>query len=290
MIDIYINSYYNNIGDNMIVNTIEVLKNAKENSYAIPHFNINNLEWTRFILEECNKNNSPVILGVTESSIKYMGGYKLVVDIIKDLVDSLDIKIPVVIHLDHGSSFLTCKQAIDSGFTSVMIDASNYSFLENVSITKQVVEYAHLKNVSVEAEIGSLSNQTIYTDTSELKEFINLTNIDSVAPAVGNKHGIYKDEINIDINKIKEMSEFNIPLVLHGGSGIPNEIIKEIIKNGICKINFNTDLQIAWSSEIRNYLKDNKEYDPRKIIKSGEEAMKKVITDKIKLLGSNNRR
>jgi fructose-bisphosphate aldolase class II len=274
----------------MIINTSKILEFARENKYAIPHFNINNLEWTRFILEECNKNNSPVILGVTESSIEYMGGYKVVVDIINDLINSLDIKIPVVIHLDHGSSFTSCKNAIDSGFTSVMIDASKYPFLENVEITKKVVEYAHLKNVTVEAELGILSNELNYTDVQELKEFINLTNIDSVAPSIGNAHGIYHGPINIDINRIKEMSKFNIPLVLHGGSGIPNEIIKETIKNGICKINFNTDLQIAWSNELRNYLKNNSEYDPRKIIKSGEEAMKKIISEKIELLESNNRR
>jgi ketose-bisphosphate aldolase len=171
-----------------------------------------------------------------------------------------------------------------------MIDASKYPFLENVEITKKVVEYAHLKNVTVEAELGILSNELNYTDVQELKEFINLTNIDSVAPSIGNAHGIYHGPINIDINRIKEMSKFNIPLVLHGGSGIPNEIIKETIKNGICKINFNTDLQIAWSNELRNYLKNNSEYDPRKIIKSGEEAMKKIISEKIELLGSNNRR
>lgn len=281
----------------MIVNSKEILKRAKENKYAIPHFNINNLEWTRFILEECEENNSPVILGVSEGAIKYMGGYQVVSDMVRDLVTSLNIKIPVVIHLDHGSSVESCKKAIDAGFTSVMIDASKYSLEENINMTKEVVCYAKNKKVTVEAEIGhiggeedGIADELAYAKVEDAIE-LSKTEIDTIAPALGSVHGIYKGEPKLDFARMEEISKLtNLPMVLHGGSGIDDEKIKKAIKSGIAKININTELQQAWSIGIRKFLEENKNiYDPRKIIKSGEEAMKKAIKEKIILLNSQNK-
>ena len=282
----------------MITNTKEMLEKAKENKYAVPHFNINNLEWTRYILEECEEQKTPVIIGVSEGALKYMGGYHTVVGIVKNLVYDLNITIPVAIHLDHGSSIDVCKNCINAGFTSVMIDASKYDLETNIKMVKEVVEYAHLRNVTVEAEIGhvggeedGISADIAYANIDDAIKLVKETGIDNLAPAVGSAHGIYKGipKINYElINTIKNRTE--LPLVLHGGSGIPDDIIKESIKNGICKLNINTDLQIVWSKEVRKFLQDNETvYDPRKIIKIGETAMKKVIKEKIELLGSNNR-
>ena len=273
----------------MIINSREILKNANKNKIAIPHFNINNLEWTRYILEECNNENCPVILGVSEGAIKYMGGTKTVVNLVKSLDEELNIKVPVIIHLDHGSNVEICKKAIDAGFTSVMIDASKYSLEENIKITKEVVEYAKKYDVSVEAELGHIGEDKVYTNVDEAKLFVEQTGIDSLAPAIGTVHGIYKDKPNLDIELCNRLNnELNIPLVLHGGSGLNDETLKEVIKAGINKININTELQIVWSNAVRRYLNDDETvYDPRKIISSGEEEMKKTIKHKIDILSSN---
>lgn len=276
----------------MIVNSKDILLKAKKDKYAIPHFNTNNLEWTRFILEECNEMNIPVIIGVSESSIKYMGGYKVVVDLIKDLDEALKIKIPVVIHLDHGSSFESVKKAIDNGFTSVMIDASRNNLDDNINITKKVVEYAKKFDVTVEAEIGiiggkeeSIEKNTIYTKVEEVMKFVKETNIDSLAPSIGNAHGIYKEKPNLNFELIKEINKLvNIPLVLHGASGISDEEIKKCISAGITKVNINTDLNLAWYNSVKKFINNNDVYDVRKIILSGEDALKQCIKHKIIVL------
>ena len=279
----------------MLVNTKELLQKAKEEKYAIPQFNINNLEWTKYILEECNNNNSPVILGVSEGAIKYMGGYNVVSSLVNSLLTDLNITIPVVLHLDHGTSFESCKKAVDAGFSSVMIDASEYDIDKNIEITKQVVDYAHKNNVSVEAEIGIISkNDDINNNYATVEDCIKLyknTNIDSIAPSVGTMHGLYKEKPNINYERIKEISNtINIPLVLHGGTGIPDEDIKKCIENGITKVNINTELQVEWSNAVKDYIKNNNDvYDPRKIISSGEENIKKVIKDKLHILKSINK-
>ena len=272
----------------MIVNSHDILINAKNKKIAIPHFNINNLEWTRYILEECNNNNCPVILGVSEGAIKYMGGTKTVVSIVKSLDKELNIKVPVVIHLDHGSSVEICKKAIDDGFTSVMIDASLYDIEENIKMTKEVVEYANRHSVTVEAELGHIGD-TNYTNVDEAIRFVKETNIDSLAPAIGTVHGIYKSKPNLDIDLCNRLNkEISVPLVLHGGSGLDDSTLKKVINAGISKVNINTELQMVWSDSVRKYLKENNEvYDPRKIISSGEEAIKKVIKNKISILSSN---
>ena len=203
----------------MLVNMCEMLNNAKDEKYAVPHFNINNLEWTRFILEKCDELNSPVILGVSEGAMKYMGGFKTIKDMVVDLIDYLNISVPVALHLDHGSSFEVCKCAIDSGFTSVMIDASKYSIDKNIEITKQVVDYAKSKNVSVEAEIGRVggsedgnNNGIVYADVAESVEFSKSTEIDFLAPALGSVHGLYKGEPKLNFKRMEEISKLtNLP-------------------------------------------------------------------------------
>lgn len=282
----------------MLVNMKDMLLKAKENKYAVPHFNINNLEWTKFILEECEELRSPVILGVSEGATKYMGGYNVVADMVRALVSSLNITVPVALHLDHGSNFDNCKKALDAGFTSVMIDASKHALEENIRITKEVVDYAKGFNATVEAEIGhiggeedGMSGGILYADVLECIELVEKTNIDALAPALGSVHGLYKGEPKLEFNLMKEIGlKTNMPLVLHGGTGIPDYQIKQAIECGTTKININTELQIAWTNGVREFLSnDSKVYDPRKVIKGGESNIKKAIKEKIELLGSLNK-
>lgn len=279
----------------MLVNFNEMLNKAKEGHYAVPQFNINNLEWTKYILEKCNELNIPVILGVSEGAAKYMGGFLVVSSMVKAMVESLKIEIPVCIHLDHGSTLENCKSAIDAGFTSVMIDGSKYELKENIKLTKSVVDYAHERGVSVEAEVGHIGgtedNVTGSILNATLEDCIELyknTGIDSLAPALGSVHGFYKGEPNLDFATMQNISStLPIPLVLHGGTGIPEEKIKKAISCGISKININTDLQAVWSKAVREFLnKDEKVYDPRKVIGSGEEAMKNQINKIVTIFGT----
>ena len=279
----------------MIVNMKNELIDAKKKGYAIPQFNVNNLEWAKYILKTCNLYRSPVIMGFTESAIEYMGGYHTASGLIYDLVHDLHITVPVSIHLDHGTSVLSCKKAIDASFTSVMIDASLKRIDTNIDMTNEVIEYARKKRVIVESEIGSIGKH----DASDTKNasvtgsiiFVKKKKVDLLAPAVGNVHGIYKEFPNINVKLIKEISEnTDLPLVLHGASGINNKTLRECIKNGICKVNINTDLQVAWAKEVRKLLEtDSSVYDPRKIISSGEKAVVKVIKEKLETLNSINR-
>lgn len=283
------------LGDKMLVNMNQMLKKAKEDHYAVPHFNINNLEWTKFILEECNELNVPVILGVSEGSVKYMGSYLVVADMVKALVKSLNIKIPVCLHLDHGSSLESCISAIDAGFSSVMIDGSRLPLEENIKITKEVVSYAHERGISVEAEVGHIGT----TEDNMTKEETNATledcqilyentDIDALAAALGSVHGFYKKEANLDFETMELINKsLPVPLVLHGGTGIPDDKIRMAISKGISKININTELQSVWSKAVRKYLLENEDvYDPRKIISSGEAAMKERISEIVTLFGT----
>lgn len=279
----------------MLVNLNEILKKAKEEKYAVPHFNINNLEWTKYILEECQELDIPVILGVSEGACKYMGGFAAITGMVKGLMKDLEITIPVCLHVDHGQSFETCQKAIDAGFSSVMIDASRKELAENIEITKKVVDYAHEHGVSVEAEVGHIGgtedNITSSVTNATLEECVTLyekTNIDALAPALGSVHGFYKGEPNLDFERMKLINDtLPIPLVLHGGSGIPDEMIRKAISCGTSKINVNTELQVAWSKAVREFLQtDGKAYDPRKVIGSGEQAMKEAIREKVQLFGT----
>ena len=276
----------------MLVNMIDLLNEAKVKKDAILQLNINNLEWTKYILETCNELNYPIILGVSESTVKYMGGYNTVVNVVVGLMIDLKIKIPVVLHLDHGSSYESCKDAIDAGFTSVMIDGSRLSLDENISVTSKVVEYAQKYKVSVEGEVGAiLNNETkpTYASVDDCLIFSTSTGIDALAPAVGSVHGLYKNKPNLNYDIIKEISEkTGLPLVLHGGTGIPDEDIKHAVECGITKININTLLQVEWSKGVREYINSTPEvYDPRKIISSGKDKMTKKIKEIISIYNKN---
>lgn len=278
----------------MLVNSNEMLLKAKKNHYAVPHFNINNLEWTKYILEECNELNIPVILGVSEGAAKYMGGFNTIYKMTEGLIQDLNIKIPVCLHVDHAKSEKVCISAIDAGFKSVMIDASTYPIEENILITKKVVDYAHKHNVSVEAEIGHIKEAKDNIDKMEnatLEDCLKIvkeTHIDSLAPALGSVHGLYKEEANLDFETMQKINdELEIPLVLHGGTGIEDEKIKHAIACGISKININTDLQVAWSKDVKKFIKENDTvYDPRKIIQSGEKAIKRRVREIVTLFGT----
>ena len=275
----------------MLVNSINMLQEAKNGKYAIPQFNINNLEWTRYILEECEKNKVPVILGVSEGAAKYMGGFYVVSMMVQGLIKDLGITVDVCLHLDHGSSFDVCKNAIDAGFTSVMIDASRHPLDVNVKVTGEVVNYAHKHNVSVEAEVGHIGGNEdgVSTDVyhATLEECVELskTGIDSIAPALGSVHGLYKGAPNLNYERMIEINEtLDIPLVLHGGTGIPANDIQKSIQCGISKININTELQVAWHKDVARFLRENENvYDPRKVISAGQAGMKAIISDKINL-------
>lgn len=280
------------LGDKMLVNSKKMLKEAKRKKKAVFHFNINNLEWAKCILEECDRLNVPVILGVSESAVNYMGGYNVVAALCYSLISDLNIKTDVCLHLDHGKSVESCIKAIDAGFNSVMIDGSLKSLQENIEMTKEVVLYAKNQDVSVEAEIGLMGsiegdNLNLGTNTN-LEDCINFvceTGIDSVAASVGTVHGIYKGELNIDYQLIKKLSEeLTIPLVLHGGSGLSNDTLKKCVEAGITKININSSIQEAWSNDVRKYLKENPDViDPRKIIGSGYKSIKEVVASKINI-------
>ena len=272
----------------MLVNSNELLKNAFKDGYAIGAYNINNLEWAKYILEACNSDKRPVILAVSEKSVFYFGGYKVVYSVVNSLINELKINVPVVLHLDHGSSVLSCKNAIDAGFTSVMIDASNKSLEENIKETNEVISYAKKKNVSVEAEVGALDGSS-YTDLNDATLFTMQTGVDVLAPFIGNKHGVYKNGADLDFDLLGQICKnVKIPLALHGASGLDENKIKTAIFCGVCKININTDLQIAWANAVKKYLECNKDvYDPRLIISSGEAAIKRVVHEKNKIFSSN---
>ncbi|MGM9925868.1 MAG: class II fructose-bisphosphate aldolase [Bacillus sp. (in: firmicutes)] len=282
-----------------LVSMTEMLNKALEGKYAVGQFNINNLEWTQAILAAAEEEKSPVILGVSEGAARHMSGFKTVVMMVQGLLEDMKITVPVAIHLDHGSSFEKCKEAIDAGFTSVMIDASHHPFEENVETTKAVVEYAHAKGVSVEAELGTVGGQeddviadgVIYADAQECKELVEKTGIDCLAPALGSVHGPYKGEPNLGFKEMEEIKDLtNMPLVLHGGTGIPEADIQKAISLGTSKINVNTENQIVFAKKVREVLAaDSEVYDPRKFMQPGREAIKQTVIEKIREFGSNNK-
>ncbi len=276
----------------------EMLITAKAEGYAVGQFNINNLEWTQAILQAAEEEKSPVILGVSEGAAKYMGGFITVVKIVEGLMESYKTTVPVAIHLDHGSSFDKCKEAIDAGFTSVMIDASHHSFEENVAITKEVVAYAHAKGVSVEAELGTVGGEEDgvigginYADPKECKALVEATAIDCLAPALGSVHGPYKGEPNLGFAEMEEISKMtDLPLVLHGGTGIPTKDIQRSISLGTAKINVNTENQISATKAIREFLDSDKTtYDPRKFLGPAREAIKQTVIGKMREFGSSQK-
>lgn len=278
-------------------NMVGMLNKAFKEHYAVGQFNINNVEWTSAILEEAEKTKTPVILGVTTSAAKYMGGWHTVVGMVKGLMEDLKITVPVALHVDHGPTVKDCKDAIDAGFTSVMIDASHYPLEENIRIAKEVTDYAHSRPnyVSVEAELGRVGGQedfvvaeSAYAIPEECVRLVKETGVDCLAPALGSVHGPYHGEPKLGFKEMKEIAGLvNIPLVLHGGSGIPNDQLRMAIDRGTSKININTECQMAWTKIVREVLSTNdKVYDPRKIIGPGREGIKQVFIDKVTVFGS----
>ncbi|MEH7118321.1 fructose-1,6-bisphosphate aldolase, class II [Bacillus sp. AFS076308] len=278
-----------------LVSMKDMLNKAKAEGYAVGQFNLNNLEFTQAILMAAEAEKSPVILGVSEGAARYMSGFKTVVKMVEGLMEDLNVTVPVAIHLDHGSSFEKCKEAIDAGFTSVMIDASHHPFEENVETTKKVVDYAHSKGVSVEAELGTVGGQEddvsgsiIYADPNECVELVKRTGIDCLAPALGSVHGPYKGEPNLGFKEMEEIGNLTgMPLVLHGGTGIPTKDIQRSVSLGTAKINVNTENQIASARTVREVLaaKPN-EYDPRKYLGPARDAIKETVIGKMREFGS----
>lgn len=280
-----------------LVSMVEMLKKAHEGHYAVGQFNINNLEWVSAILDECQALKAPVILGVSEGAIKYMGGCKTIVGLVKGYIEENNITVPVALHVDHGSSFEVCKKAIDAGFTSVMIDASHHPLEENIQLTKQVVDYAHAHGASVEAELGHVGGQednvvsqgVLYADKDECLRLVKEAGVDALAPALGSVHGPYHGEPKLGFKEMQEINELvGIPLVLHGGSGIPDFQLKMAIDRGTCKINVNTENQQAFAAIVRNICATTdaeKVYDPRKILGPAKQGIRDVVKAKCEVFG-----
>lgn len=284
-----------------LVSMVEMLKKAHEGHYAVGQFNINNLEWVSAILDECQSLNAPVILGVSEGAIKYMGGCDTIVGMVNGYIKDNNITVPVALHVDHGSSFEVCKKAIDAGFTSVMIDASHHSLDENIRITKEVVEYAHSHGASVEAELGHVGGQednvisqgVLYADKDECLRLVKETKLDALAPALGSVHGPYHGEPKLGFKEMEEINDLcNLPLVLHGGSGIPDFQLKMAIERGTCKINVNTENQQAFAKIVREVCATTdpvKVYDPRKILGPAKQGIRNVVKEKCTVFGCINK-
>ncbi|MGX7349061.1 class II fructose-1,6-bisphosphate aldolase [Dolosicoccus paucivorans] len=281
-----------------LVSMTDMLQKAKEEGYAVGQFNINNLEWTQAVLTAAKENNSPIILGVSEGAGRYMGGPKVVAAMVNALMETMDVNVPVALHLDHGSSVEVCKEYIDAGFTSVMFDHSHFPIDENIELSKQVVEYAHPRGASVEAEVGTVGGQedgvvgnVIYADLDECVRIVNEAHIDALAAALGSVHGEYAGEPKLGFDEMEAISKAtNAPLVLHGGSGIPDFQIQKAIERGHAKINVNTELQQQWTKAVRQKLaEDDKVYDPRKIIKPGFDAIVKQTKETMDMFGSTNK-
>lgn len=284
-----------------LVNAKEMLRKAKEGKYAIPHININNLEWAKAVLLTAEAEKSPVIVATSEGALKYMGGFNVVVGMVKGLVEDLKITVPVALHLDHGS-YEGAKKAVEAGYTSLMFDGSHLPYEENYAKTKELVELAKKHNMSVEAEIGTIGGEEDgivgngeLADPKQAKEMAAL-GIDVLAAGIGNIHGPYPASWkSLSFETLQEISKAaGIGIVLHGGSGIPTDQIKRAISEGVTKINVNTELQQANHKALRAYIESGedlkgKNFDPRKLLKPGYEAMCQTVRDKINEFGSNNK-
>ena len=286
----------------MLVSAKEMLNKAREEKYAVGQFNINNLEWTKAVLLTAQENNSPVILGVSEGAGKYMGGYKTVVGMVNGMLEELNITVPVALHLDHGS-YDGALKAIDAGFSSVMFDGSHYSIEENITKTKEIVEISHSKGISVEAEVGSIGGEEDgvvgsgeVADPAECKLIADL-GVDMLAAGIGNIHGKYPENwagLNFEALANINKATGDMPLVLHGGTGIPADMIQKAISLGVSKINVNTECQLSFADATRKYIEAGKDlegkgFDPRKLLAPGFEAIKATVKEKMELFGSINK-
>lgn len=286
----------------MLVSAREMLLKAHKEGYAVAQININNLEWTKLVLQVSEELKSPVILGVSEGAARYMGGFRTVMAMVKELHDHLKITVPVAVHLDHGT-YEGAKAALEAGFTSIMFDGSSLPFDENLAKTKEIVDLCHARGVSVEAEVGSIGGEEDgVVGTGELADLeesrqIAATGVDMFAAGIGNIHGPYpKNWKGLDFDVLRDIQKVTggIPLVLHGGTGIPGDMIQTAISLGVSKINVNTELQLAFAAATRKYIEEGKDlqpkgYDPRKLLKPGTEAAAQVVRDKYQLFGSVNK-
>ena len=286
----------------MLVSAKEMLQKAKAGHYAVGQFNINNLEWTKAILQTAQECNSPVILGVSEGAGKYMTGYKTIVGMVNGMIEELNITVPVALHLDHGS-FEHCYKCIEAGFSSVMFDGSHYPIDENVAKTKQLVADCNAKGISLEAEVGSIGGEEDgvigrgeCADPNECKMIADL-GIDFLAAGIGNIHGKYPENwegLSFETLDAIQQLTGDMPLVLHGGTGIPAEMIKKAISLGVAKINVNTECQLSFAAATRKYIEEGKDlqgkgFDPRKLLAPGAEAIKATVKEKMELFGSINK-
>ena len=286
----------------MLVSAKEMLIKAKQGRYAVGQFNINNLEWTKAILLTAQENNSPVILGVSEGAGKYMCGYKTIVGMVNGMLEELNITVPVALHLDHGS-YEGALKAIEAGFSSVMFDGSHYSIEENTAKTKEIIAIANAKGISLEAEVGSIGGEEDgvvgageIADPTECKQIAEL-GVDMLAAGIGNIHGKYPENwagLNFDALAAINEATGDMPLVLHGGTGIPEEMIKKAISLGVSKINVNTECQLVFADATRKYIEAGKDlegkgFDPRKLLAPGFEAIKACVKEKMELFGSINK-
>ena len=282
-----------------LVSATEMLKKAKEGHYAVGQFNINNLEWTKSVLLTAEELKAPVILGVSEGAAKYMTGYTTVAAMVKAMVEALNITVPVALHLDHGS-YEGAKAALDAGFSSIMFDGSHYGIEENIEKTKEIVELCHSKGVSVEAEVGSIGGEEDgvigageCADPDECKKVADL-GVTMLAAGIGNIHGKYPENwagLSFETLDAIQAKTGDMPLVLHGGTGIPADMIKKAISLGVAKINVNTECQLAFQEATRKYIEAGKDlegkgFDPRKLLAPGAEAIKATVKEKMELFGS----
>ena len=285
----------------MLVSAKEMLIKAKAGKYAVGQFNINNLEWTKAVLLAAQENNSPVILGVSEGAGKYMTGYKTVVGMVNGMLEELNITVPVALHLDHGS-FEGAMKCIEAGFSSVMFDGSHYPIEENIQKTTELVKICNDKGISLEAEVGSIGGEEDgvvgageCADPNECKSIADL-GVTMLAAGIGNIHGKYPDNwagLSFETLDAVQKLTGDMPLVLHGGTGIPEDMIKEAISLGVAKINVNTECQTSFAEATRKYIEAGKDlagkgFDPRKLLAPGTDAIKATVVEKMKLFGSVN--
>ena len=283
----------------MLVSATEMLKKAKAGHYAVGQFNINNLEWTKAILLTAQELNSPVILGVSEGAGKYMTGYKTVVGMVNGMMEELNITVPVALHLDHGS-YEGAKKCIEAGFSSIMFDGSHYPIEENIAKTKELVETCNKLGLSLEAEVGAIGGEEDgvigggeVADPKECKMIADL-GVTMLAAGIGNIHGKYPANwTGLRFDTLAEIQELTgtMPLVLHGGTGIPADMIKKAISLGVSKINVNTECQLAFAAATRKYIEAGKDlegkgFDPRKLLADGSQAIKDTVKEKMELFGS----
>lgn len=286
----------------MLVSAKEMLQKARDGKYAVGQFNINNLEWTKAILLTAQENNSPVILGVSEGAGKYMTGFKTVAAMVKAMIEELNITVPVALHLDHGT-YEGCYKCIEAGFSSVMFDGSHFPIEENIAKTSELVKVCHEKGLSIEAEVGSIGGEEDgvigageIADPNECKKIADL-GVDFLAAGIGNIHGKYPANWKgLDFDALAKTKELigDLPLVLHGGTGIPADMIQKAISLGVAKINVNTECQLYFQEATRKYIEEGKDlegkgFDPRKLLAPGFEAIKVIVKEKMELFGSINK-